>query len=70
MQIPDEKIEAHCTPREDFKRSIDATFLTLVEHGCVGTHPNDLVIATLQRLMAEAHALHADDDPARRWRSA
>ncbi len=55
------------TPLELVERSVDTTFLHLVEAGCVGTHPEDLVVRTLQAIMREAHALHEDTSPARHW---
>jgi hypothetical protein len=55
------------TPLEVVEQSCDATFLTLVEAGCVGAHPDDLVVRTLRTIMREAHALHEDETPARRW---
>ncbi len=55
------------TPIEAVERACDATFLTLVQAGCVGTHPEDLVVATLRTIMREAHALHEDASLARRW---
>lgn len=60
---------AERTPLDVVKDSIDDTFLHLVSAGLVGTHPRDLVIETLKRLMVEAHQLHGDDSPARRWRA-
>jgi hypothetical protein len=55
------------TPIEDVERACDTAFLHLVSAGVVGTHPADLVTATLRQIMAEAHALHDDESPARRW---
>ncbi len=52
---------------DQIERSCEAAFLTLVEAGCVGTHPCDLVTATLRQIMVEAYALHEDESPARRW---
>ncbi len=49
------------------ERSVDTTFLHLVEAGCVGTHPEDLVTTTLRTIMREARELHEDASPARRW---
>jgi hypothetical protein len=60
-------LEPKRTPLEVVERACDATFLHLVEAGCVGTHPDDLVTATLRQIMREAHALHEDASPARRW---
>lgn len=56
---------AQRTPIEVVERSCDATFLHLVSAGVVGTHPEDLVVATLRRIMAEARELHEDESPAR-----
>ena len=64
---PRREFTAERTPLEVVERACDATFLHLVGAGVVGTHPEDLVVATLRRIMAEAHALHEDDSPARRW---
>lgn len=55
------------TPLEVTQRACDAAFLTLVGAGCVGTRPEDLVVATLRTIIREAHALHEDTSPARRW---
>ncbi len=55
------------TPLEAVERACDAAFLTLLGAGYVGGHPEDLVVATLRRIMVEAHALQEDASPARRW---
>ncbi len=64
---PGEKFRSQRTPVEVVERACDAAFLTLVGAECVGTHADDLVVATLRTIMQEAHALHEDASPARRW---
>jgi hypothetical protein len=60
-------LEPKRTPLELVEDSIDRTFLHLVEAGCVGTHPDDLVVRTLETIMREARELGGDESPARRW---
>lgn len=43
------------------EQACDSAFLHLVGAGVVGTHPEDLVTATLRQIMLEAHQLHEDE---------
>jgi hypothetical protein len=50
----------------DVERSCDTAWLHLVEAGLVGTHPDDLVTATLRTILREAREREAQLRPARR----
>jgi hypothetical protein len=54
------------TPLEAAEHACDLAFLHLVGAGLVGTHPDDLVTATLRTILREARAREAQLRPARR----
>ncbi len=64
---PGEKFTAQRTPLEVVERACDTAWLHLAGAGMVSGRSDCLVTATLRQIMREAHALHEDTSPARRW---